>query len=180
MTRPLRARVSGYYAGPVSRLLAYVIDMFVASTGFGLIAALVVGSINTVFRIELEWDWQAGVLGLLAFSVWLFLYLSIGISITGRTLGTSVLGIKVVSREGRPVSPGRAAVRVLVLPVSITTVVGVLGIILDRKQRALHDLVAKTAVVYDWGDRPAELPAPLSKWLAEHGVDDGSTSRTVP
>jgi len=179
MTRHLRARVSGYYAGPVSRLLAYVIDMFVASTGFGFIATLVAGSINTAFRIEIELDWQTGVLGLLAYSVWLFLYFWVGLAITGRTLGMSVVGIRVVSKEGRPVSPGRAAVRVLVLPISITTVVGVLGIVFDRKQRALHDLVARTAVVYDWGDRPAELPAPLSKWLADHGVDDGTTSRTV-
>jgi len=179
MTRPLRASVSGFYAGPVSRLLAYLIDMFVASTGFGLLAALVLGSINTVFGVELEWDWQASLLGLLAYSVWLFLYFWVGLAITGRTLGMSVVGIRVVCEEGRPVSPGRAAVRVLVLPISITTVVGVLGIVFDRKQRALHDLVAKTAVVYDWGDRPAELPAPLSKWLSKHGVDDGSTSRTL-
>jgi uncharacterized RDD family membrane protein YckC len=83
-----------------------------------------------------------------------------------------VVGIKVVGKEGRPVSPGHAAVRALLLPFSVASVVGVLGVVLDAKQRALHDLAAKTAVVYDWGDRPAELPTPLSQWLTDHGVRD--------
>ena len=166
-----RAHISGYYAGPVSRLLAYMIDSFVVFTGAGLISAAVVGSINLVLGIDLQWDWRAGVLGFVGFSAWLFLYLWIGVAISGRTLGMSVLGIKVVGREGRPVSPGHAAIRALVLPLSVVTIVGALGVIFDQRQRALHDLAAKTAVVYDWGDRPAELPAPLSQWLADHGVD---------
>ena len=81
-----------------------------------------------------------------------------------------IVGIKVVTNAGRPISPGHAAIRVLVQPISIATVVGLLGIVLDRDQRALHDLVAKTAVVYDWGDRPAELPAPLTAWLEDRGI----------
>ncbi|MGB5810412.1 MAG: RDD family protein, partial [Polyangiales bacterium] len=106
-----------------------------------------------------------------AFSVWLFLYFWVGVATVGKTLGMGIVGVKVVSQVGHPVSPGRAAVRVLVLPISIVSIVGLLGIIFDRDQRALHDYAAGTAVVYDWGDRPAELPAPLSKWLADRGVD---------
>jgi uncharacterized RDD family membrane protein YckC len=86
----------------------------------------------------------------------------------------SVLGIKVVEREGPPVRPSHAAIRALVLPISIATVVGMLGVVFDARQRALHDVAAKTAVVYDWGDRPAELPTPLSQWLTDHGVEDVS------
>ena len=164
-------RVSGFYAGPVSRLLGYLIDSFIVFSGAGLISAAVVGSINVVLGAELQWDWRAGVLGFAAFSAWLFLYLWIGVAISGRTPGMSVLGLKVVGRDGRPVSPGHAAIRSLMLPLSVGTIVGVAGVVFDKRQRALHDLVAKTAVVYDWGDRPAELPAPLSKWLSDHGVD---------
>jgi uncharacterized RDD family membrane protein YckC len=80
----------------------------------------------------------------------------------------------VVEREGRPVSPRQAAVRAFVLPMSLLTVIGIMGVVFDAKQRALHDVAAKTAVVYDWGDRPAELPAPLSKWLTDHGVGDST------
>ena len=169
---PGRTRVSGYYAGPLSRLLAYLIDSFVVFSGAGLITTIIVGSINVVLEADLQWDWRAGVLGFVAFSVWFFLYFWAGVAISGRTPGMSILGIKVVEKEGTPVRPRHAAIRALVMPISIATVVGALGIVFDRRQRALHDVAAKTAVVYDWGDRPAELPAPLSKWLTDHGVGD--------
>jgi hypothetical protein len=39
------------------------------------------------------------------------------------------------------------------------------------ERRALHDVLAGSAVVYDWGDRPAEMPAPITRWFARHGVD---------
>lgn len=166
-----RAVISGFYAGPLSRFLASVIDASVSFGAFGLIAGGMVSAINTVFGVDLEWDWQAGVLGFLVFSLWLFLYSWVGVAIAGKTLGMGIVGVKVVSDVGRPISPGHAAIRVLVLPFSIATVVGLLGVVFDQNQRALHDRAAKTAVVYDWGDRPAELPAPLSKWLADRGVD---------
>lgn len=169
---PGRTQISGYYAGPLSRLLAYLIDSFVVFAGAGLISTAIVGSINVVFAADLQWDWRAGVLGFAAFSLWFFLYFCVGVAVSGRTPGMTVLGIKVVNKEGTPVSPGHAAVRALLLPVSLVTVVGLLGVVLDARQRAFHDLAAKTAVVYDWGDRPAELPAPLSRWLTDHGLGD--------
>jgi uncharacterized RDD family membrane protein YckC len=172
-TSSSRTKISGYYAGPLSRLLAYLIDSFLVFTGAGLISAAVVGSINLVVGAELEWDWRAGVLGVLAFSLWSFAYLWVGVAISGRTVGMSVVGIKVVGKEGRPVSPGHAAIRAFLLPFSVISVIGVLGAVFDAKQRTFHDLAAKTAVVYDWGDRPAELPTPLSQWLSDHGVEDG-------
>jgi hypothetical protein len=44
--------------------------------------------------------------------------------------------------------------------------------VVQREHRALHDLIAGTAVVYDWGSRTAELPGPLSEFLARRaGVE---------
>ena len=37
--------------------------------------------------------------------------------------------------------------------------------LVDRRRRALQDVAARSAVVYDWGDRPAALPAPLTRYL---------------
>jgi len=172
VTDPGRTQISGYYAGPLSRLLAYLIDSFIVFSGAGLISTALVGSINVVLGADLQFDWRAGVLGFVAFSVWFFSYFWVGVAVSGRTPGMTVLGINVVDREGRPVTPSRAAVRAFVLPISVVTVIGIFGVVFDVKQRALHDIAAKTAVVYDWGDRPAELPAPLSQWLTEHGVGD--------
>ena len=170
MARRSRAQISGYYAGPVSRLLAYLIDIFLAVTVFGLLTAGTVWAINTVFNADITWNWESGWFGLALMILWLFSYFWIGFALNGKTVGYGVLGIKVVSSEGSPIKPGPAAIRVLVLPISIISIVGVLGIIFDRKQRALHDFAAKTAVVYDWGDRPAELPSPLTSWLTRKGV----------
>jgi hypothetical protein len=36
----------------------------------------------------------------------------------------------------------------------------------------MHDAAAGTVVVYDWGDRPAEMNAPLTKWVNRHSDDD--------
>lgn len=164
---PVRTVVSGFYAGALSRLLAYLIDATISFSGFGLLAGFVVTSINTVFGVDIEWDWRAGALGLFLFSGWLFLYFWFGIAVAGRTLGMSLVGIKVVTYDGQPIGPVRAATRTVVMPFSIITVLGLVGIVVGPRHRALHDHAAKTAVVYDWGDRPAELPAPLSKWLSE-------------
>ena len=43
--------------------------------------------------------------------------------------------------------------------------VGALMALVDRRRRALQDVAARSAVVYDWGDRPAALPAPLTQYL---------------
>jgi hypothetical protein len=40
----------------------------------------------------------------------------------------------------------------------------------DRERRALHDVVAGSTVVYDWGDRKATMPTPLARWLAQHAA----------
>jgi len=42
---------------------------------------------------------------------------------------------------------------------------GLVGVVIGREHRALHDLAGRSAVVLDFGDRPAELPGPLSKFL---------------
>jgi uncharacterized RDD family membrane protein YckC len=76
-----------------------------------------------------------------------------------------------VSRHGSPLTPRAAFVRVVTFPLSLAVFgLGLIGIVVGRERRALHDVLAGSAVVYDWGDRPAELPAPLTRWLAERGV----------
>ena len=43
-------------------------------------------------------------------------------------------------------------------------------ILFHRQHRALHDLVARTAVVYDWGEREAQVPVPLTRFLERRAV----------
>ena len=43
---------------------------------------------------------------------------------------------------------------------------GLLGLVLGRERRTLHDLVAGTVVVYDWGERQAEQPVSIRDQLS--------------
>ena len=82
--------------------------------------------------------------------------------------------------DGEPISPGRAAVRTFVYPFSFILGLGLIPIVTGKHRRALHDWAAGDKVLYDWGDRPAELPAPLTAWVRRRtgepeladGVDD--------
>jgi uncharacterized RDD family membrane protein YckC len=54
--------------------------------------------------------------------------------------------------------PRRGIVRALVFPLSFLLCgLGFLGILVQREHRALHDLIAGTAVVYAWDARAARL-----------------------
>jgi uncharacterized RDD family membrane protein YckC len=112
--------------------------------------------------INPEGDWLPPVMLLL----YGFTYFWLSQALTGRTISQALVGIKVILADGRPLGPGAAAIRTIVLPFSFLLFgIGALMALVDRRRRALHDLAAKSAVVYDWGDRPAALPAPLTRFL---------------
>jgi uncharacterized RDD family membrane protein YckC len=70
----------------------------------------------------------------------------------------AVLGVRVVQADGAPLEWRHAVVRVLALPLSIVFFgLGMLLILLRRDRRALHDLIARTAVVYSWHARPSRI-----------------------
>ncbi|MFP4149472.1 MAG: RDD family protein [Nitriliruptoraceae bacterium] len=165
-----RIEVSGYYAGPLSRLLAFAGDTVAATGTFTAAAgatswllAVTIGSgFDTVQRAGLLW---AG-----ALAVWNLLWWWGTVAVTGRTPVMAVVGLKVVNRSGAPVGSLRALLRVLLLPVSLALLgLGFAIMLVDPERRALHDRIAGSSVVYDWGGRPAELPTPLSRWLERQG-----------
>ena len=161
-----RTQVSGLYAGPVSRLAAYVVDAFLITAAFGFLVAAASYLVDLVSDVKID---PEGAWLLVTYATWWFLYLWVGLALAGRTVGMLLTGLKVVARHGRPLSPRAAFVRVLTFPASFLLFgLGLIGIVVGRERRALHDVLAGSAVVYDWGDRPAELPAPLARWIAEH------------
>ncbi|TYL45032.1 RDD family protein [Nocardioides sp. BGMRC 2183] len=165
-----RSSVTGRYAGPISRTLGAAADVgFVVAT-YTLGAALVAFLARVLIHADLEE--VAGVPATLVLLIWGALYLMVATAVSGRSVGQALVGLKVVDRDGGVVRGSQAVLRVLLLPVSALFAIGLLPILLRRDHRALHDLVARTAVVYDWGDRPAELPAPLSAYLGQRGEVD--------
>ncbi|HUS41333.1 MAG TPA: RDD family protein [Ilumatobacteraceae bacterium] len=158
------ATMSGRYAGPVSRIGALGLDLFLISSTFTLLLAGLVYLLDVLFGATLEpgGGWVPASLIVL----YGFTYFWLSQALTGRTISQALVGVKVISNDGRPLRPGAAAIRTLVLPFSFLLFgAGALMALVDRRRRALHDVAAKSAVVYDWGDRPAALPAPITRFL---------------
>jgi uncharacterized RDD family membrane protein YckC len=83
-------------------------------------------------------------------SIWwvlLILYLAISWSISGRSFGKRVVGLRVVTvrgdRQGFPTAFLRALFCV-VFPI------GLFWCVVSRTNRSVADLVLRTSVVYDW------------------------------
>ncbi len=169
-----RGQVTGHYAGPLSRLLAYVIDLLLVWATFVLGLMGVTFVVDFFFQVNIGTSWEQSVLGIFLAGLWVFVYHWVSISLAGKTIGMGVIGIRVVDRAGAPITGKHAAVRQFVFPLSFVLFgLGFLGIFTSPERRALHDAAGGSVVVYDWGDRPAEMPAPITQWLDTHADTEG-------
>jgi uncharacterized RDD family membrane protein YckC len=160
VTTPIPAEAvtsQGHYAGAVSRFLAYVIDLFASSAVFALALAGISYVVKIVTGEQVSWNRQ-NILVVVLYVAWEFFYFGYSWAVSGRTFGMAVLGIRVVRADGAVAEPRRGVVRALVFPLSFLLFgLGFLGILVQRERRALHDLIAGTAVVYSWDARGARL-----------------------
>lgn len=139
-------------AGTVSRLLAMVVDMMVIITAASLFGRLVeviqiaspdaAGAVQMVmffmiatgYSMVMEWLWQ------------------------GQTIGKRLTGIRVMDRDGLPMTFAQIAVRNILRVVDLVPVfylVGAVSLLFTRHGQRLGDLAANTVVV-----RSGPLPAP--------------------
>ncbi|PZF79640.1 RDD family protein [Jiangella anatolica] len=133
-------------AGLVSRCAAALVDVGVLAAANALIGIVLGGIRYTLqgppYALPSLPGWAFGV------SNWVLvvLYLTASWTLTGRTPGQLVLGLRVVTETGRPPGAVRALVRALVC---VAFPVGVLWTLVSRDTRAVHDLVAGTTLGYD-------------------------------
>jgi len=143
--------VQGRRAGFVSQAVGVVLDAGViflidaaALAVFGFVRFLLT---NRDFEMP-----QAGPVGnlVLVFVIGVAV-LSSAWSGSGRAPGMALLGLRVVGRDGERLSSRRAFWRaVLAVP---TLGLGVLWVLVSRKNKSIYDIVCGSAVVYAW--RPA-------------------------
>ena len=152
-----RARaLQGQRAGFVSRIVAATIDIGIVLATYELL--LVAGGIAEALFSEQKFElptpqaWLSGS----ALLVVIVLVLAAAWAGAGRTLGDSLMGLRVVRESGEELGFARALVRALVLVALPFVSMG--WILVSRKNAGLHDLVCRTAVVYDW--RPRHAPSP--------------------
>ena len=162
---PLVAGRQGNYAGAVSRLVAFAADVGASWGIFTISMAAITFSIQLVTgqTIDLTQGRVSALVTLVALVVWEFIYFAYQWSLSGKTIGMALLGIRVVSTDGGPIGAKQACVRTLTLPLSFLFFgLGFLGILLNKDRHAFHDRLARTVVVYSWDARAARL-----RWLAK-------------
>ncbi len=147
----------GHYAGFVSRFVAYVADLGASTLVFMLTLAAASYAASLVTGHQIQWNKSTpGVAA--AFVAWEFLYFGYSWAANGKTFGMALLGVRVVRADGDRAEPWRGALRSLVFPLSFLLFgLGFAGILFGRRRRALHDVIAGTAVVYTWDARAAQL-----------------------
>ena len=142
--RPLRR------AGFVSRSVADVVDFAIvwllsafALVGIALGRYLVTSKPFEVPRPNLGVTSTAEFLLLTAYLAW-------GWASTGRTPGKALLGLRVVTNHGGPLSVGRATARAAIC---VLFPIFLVWALVSRRDAGIHDLLLSTAVVYDWEPR---------------------------
>ena len=162
----------GHYAGAVTRLAAFTVDQAVATAAFAIVMAVLTWVVHLVTAGEVSWE-PAPALTALLFAGWWLLYYAYPWSVSGKTFGMALLGIRVVRADGSAATVRNGVLRALALPLSFLTLgLGFVPIITGRHRRALHDRIAGTAVVYAWDARAARL-----RFLArQQGTEDVATT----
>ncbi len=131
------------YVGIGIRFVAQLVDVFIVS----LIASFVLSLAGYDVTASTGLGFSPILLAML---VMFFLYFTLMEGFLGTTVGKMIFKVKVLSEDGNPCGPGRAAVRNLLRFIDALPFLYLIAFILiarsERKQR-LGDRVAKTVVV---------------------------------
>ena len=143
-------------AGPLPRLLAFLVDLAVK---FGIFI------ICSVFARVALGDISEGALLIITFLlVWAYPVL-FEMFWRGRTPGKSAFGLKVVNRDGTPVDWGSSVLRNVLRVADFRPmgyVAGFLSMLFSQRFERLGDLAAGTLVVYDQQKRRVESVGDVS------------------
>ena len=136
------------YAGLVSRTLAFCFDVLVINV-VAWTTGIIVSVGLSAFPIPDEVDTVLVAIGAVIALLWAAGYFVVFWSANGQTPGDRLLEIAVRdARTEHPISPRRALLRLLALPLSaIPLCAGFVLIVFDERRRALHDRLVGTVVV---------------------------------
>jgi len=157
LSAPAAAGLEGHYAGIVSRTGAFLLDLAFIALLFSLGGVVLEYLFTTVMGHPMQLR-DAALASNIALAVWAFLYLAYPQSVSGRTLGMAMVGLRAVRADGSDLKVRNAVVRTLFLPLSFVLFgLGFALIALRADRRALHDLFGGSAVVYAWDARAARM-----------------------
>ena len=145
--RPEIRRRQGMRAGIASRLLADAVDL-VAVVLIAVLILLVVSAIRGLFSRSFEFVSLPQPARSVLAAVLLVAYLGYGWGLEGRTLGKTVMGLRVVGDDGSDLTPARGLLRAVLY---LLVPPGILWALVSGRNASLQDLALRTAVVHDWG-----------------------------
>ena len=147
----------GSTRGFASRFTAFAVNMGVSLGVFLLALAAISFAAKVLTGKDIAWH-RGDIWVILAYAAWAFVYFAYSWAANGRTAGMALFGVRVVRDDGTDASGRQAVVRTLALPLSFLLLgLGFAGILLGDRRRALHDVIAGTAVIYSWDAQAARL-----------------------
>ena len=141
------------YGGIATRAIALAMDVAIAQVivfAGGAVLALVASLVG----INLD-DAVPGILAACAWAAVVGTYFVLFWSTAGQTPGMRVMGLRVLTSNGRRPGVGRSVVRLIGLALAIIPLfAGFLPVLVDDRRRGLHDMIAGTFVVYAEAEPP--------------------------
>lgn len=170
--RPVPPTLQGQYAGFVTRLAAFVVDALAIIT-VGVVIALATQVVLAVFGLECVLTAECAALtrpiqrqigmvlmriqpiaALAVTPILTITYLVFAWTLTGRTIGKALMGVRIVPMDGSRMTTGRSLRRLVGYAVSIIPLfLGFAWIVVDDRRQGFHDKIAGTCVVYAWEAR---------------------------
>lgn len=141
------ASLHGRPAGVVTRVIAGVIDYLITGV-FVLVGYLSIIALRFVTNpVRFSWPRTSWIILIISGMVAMLCYLTISWSANGKTLGSSIMGTRVVNRHGGRLGFTWSLIRaglVVIFPV------GLLWCAANPGGRSLQDIALRTRVVYDY------------------------------
>jgi len=165
--------LKGNYAGFVSRLIAYGIDVAIITITL-LILTWLVNTVLILFGLD-DLSAMETLVKLLVSGVFVLLF-SAGYfiffwTLASQTPGKTLMGLQIITTDGQRLTFGRAVRRLLGYIVSILTLwLGFAWILVDNRRQGLHDKIAGTLVVYSWD---ARIGSYLANWRQQRNETSG-------
>lgn len=165
--------LKGQYAGFVSRLLAYGIDITIVVV---ILIALgwLVDTVSRLFPtvlVDPENLFQLAIAGVIIVVTAAFYYLFFW-TLLGQTPGKMLLGVRIVSLDGSRLTFWQSLRRFVGYFLSaLVFYIGYLWVLIDNRRQGWHDKLAGTIVVYAWDARLGDLLADRIQGSAEESTE---------
>jgi uncharacterized RDD family membrane protein YckC len=134
------------HAGVVTRLLAAAVDAVVVVVLTALLDLAAAGARFLWSPVDFRWPQPTMVVSVVVLLIVAVVYLAAGWALTGRTYGSRLMGLRVLSSRNQLLGWIRSILRALI---SVLWPVGLLWCGISRTRSSFADVVLRTVVVYD-------------------------------